>query len=189
MGCDIHLYKEKKIDSEWVTADTGWVKEYGEIDIPYENQFTDRNYELFGFLSAGVRCEFEFSFKPRGMPFNVCLEVSNICESWNGDGHSHSYLTLSELCEAWEYLKTQTIPISGMMEPKQLANLKESIEAKEDTNWNFLYPYCAWTNDESQVQFTVDIPAQLQLKALKEIIGAFDKINAEDLRIVFWFDN
>lgn len=45
MGCDIHVYREKKVNDTWVTADK-WVEEYGDTDVPWENRFTDRNYQL-----------------------------------------------------------------------------------------------------------------------------------------------
>ena len=68
MGCDIHMYKEKRVDGVWVAADEWTPDEYeeGRMEVQWEKRFTERNYELFGALSKGVRSEHPYSFEPRG---------------------------------------------------------------------------------------------------------------------------
>lgn len=113
MGCDIHLYVEKKINGVWTSQDkwhtysrAGW--NYATIE--YADRFySERNYDLFAIL-ANVRNGYGFAFTktgggltpialPKGVPSDVSLEVLRDIEEWSGDGHSHSYFTLKELLE------------------------------------------------------------------------------------------
>lgn len=191
MGCDIHLYKEKKIDGVWVAADTGWCDKYHEgcDDVPREGRFTDRDYNLFGFLSEGVRCDHTTSFKPRGVPFNVSEKVNDLVKWLGSDVHGHSYLRLGELIEAWDFLQTQTIHVSGMKDTVGLRELQDSINSDGQTDWDLIYPYCQNTNIDDYVEFSLDVPATFGLSGVKKVIDLFDGIDGEDHRIVFWFDN
>ena len=116
MGCDIHLYAEKRQEGKWVTADK-WTDnpDYPEdsknpkwVDGGWSGKgsndrfYTDgRNYNLFCAL-AHVR-EWHFEGKPpviaelKGMPEDCCEETKMERESWGSDGHSDSWLTLKEL--------------------------------------------------------------------------------------------
>lgn len=194
VGCDIHTYREKQVAGQWVSADVWEESEYadekGVFRVPYERQaYTGRNYDLFGALAAGVRREFDFAFKPRGVPFDVSDNVSKANKQWDSDGHSHSYLYLHELRDFASWLKTQTVPIEGMKNAEQLAALKESI-ASGNPDWNKLYPYCQWTSELSAVKFCIDVPASFAIgKCLDEIIASFDGIDGDNHRLVFWFDN
>ena len=84
---------------------------------------------------------------------------------------------------------TKTITISGMMKADQLQTLQASIDSVDPTNWDLLYPYCQGTNDLSQIDFSVEVDAVFSLRGLQNIIKLFDGIEADDHRIVFWFDN
>lgn len=83
MGCDIHSYIEYKKNGQWKS----------------ESCYIGRDYALFGLL-AGVR---GVSIKPiaeeRGLPPDVTKRVQQQSNAWDGDGHSHSYVTLEELLE------------------------------------------------------------------------------------------
>ncbi|GAI60500.1 unnamed protein product, partial [marine sediment metagenome] len=74
MGCDIHLFVEKRVGGNWVPADK-WVpdKESEDKDalmVPYGNRYYDgRNYHLFAIL-ADVRNNFGFAGIDRGDQFN-----------------------------------------------------------------------------------------------------------------------
>lgn len=193
MGCDIHLYKEKHVNGEWVTADVWESSDYGDdensIDVPWEKRFTGRNYNLFGLLSKGVRREFPFSFKPRGLPFNACQEIARQSEKWDGDGHSHSYLYQHELKDMREFLKTATLKVSGMKDRDELAALRASI-ASDAPNWDLLYPYCQFTSISSYEEFEIDVPASYIVGGdLDEIISSFEGVDGDNHRIVFFFDN
>ena len=106
MGCDIHLYAEKKSKYEhnlWVTMgnwkqddDSKRVNQIEEDEI-----YTDgRNYNLFCAL-AGVRggmfSEPTMISKPKGLPKDCSDLILNLAHAWGSDGHTHSYLTLKEL--------------------------------------------------------------------------------------------
>jgi len=191
MGCDIHLYKEKKINDVWVTADEGWCDEYGDgdIDVPFDNRFTDRDYNLFGFLVDGVRRNHAFSFKERGLPFNVCNEIKGVSDYYSSDGHSHSYLYLHELKDAQEFMKDKTIVISGMKDAAGFEKLQASIDSKFPTDWSLLYPYCQGTSDPNAISFSIDVDVSHSLSGLQRIIDLFNDVDGDDQRIVFWFDN
>jgi hypothetical protein len=90
MGCDIHCHAEKR-------SPEGWKR------LPIPEPFDWRQYGLFGFL-AGVRNYSQVpSLAPhRGLPADVSAEVREDSEGWNGDGHSHSWVTLGELL-AFDY--------------------------------------------------------------------------------------
>jgi hypothetical protein len=92
MGCDIHTVAEDFVDGEWK-----------ELDIP--RPFDCRSYSIFGFL-AGVRNYSDVIpiSPPRGVPPDYRQRVQenaradpSYFEDWEGDYHSHSYLTLDEL--------------------------------------------------------------------------------------------
>lgn len=193
MGCDIHLYKEKQVSGQWITANI-WEKnddENGDIyfDVSRKDRFTDRNYKLFGLLSKGVRSEYPFSFESRGLPFDVCNEVTTKAECWGVDGHSHSYLYLHELKGMREFLKTATITISGMMDRDRLENLQETIDSGKP-DWDLIYPYCQWVGLGSYTDFSIDVPATFIMgDCLDSIIDSFNDIEGDNHRIVFWFDN
>jgi hypothetical protein len=190
MGCDIHLYKEKKIGGSWVTADEWQEDKYeeGRKEVPYEKRFTDRNYNLFGVL-AGVRQEYPFSLTPRGLPFNMSPEVKADAEMWDADGHSHSYLSLAELKDLRDFLQKEKLRIEGMKHKDEVAALHATL-ATDTPNYDLLYPYCKWGSSPDLIEFAVDIPASYIVGgALDRIIESFDGVEGEDQRIVFWFDN
>ncbi len=88
MGCDIHLYFEKKVNGKWE-----------KIKVDERLQPDDRNYRLFGFL-AGVRgtC-FEPQFVGRGVPDDTSLPGTDTRDYYLGD-HSYTYAYLDELLKA-----------------------------------------------------------------------------------------
>lgn len=130
MGCDIHLYVEKKVDGVWVSADEWKSDEDGRMIVPYEKEFyNDRNYDLFAIL-ANVRngrgfagCYTGEGFNPiadpRGIPDDVCEAVKFEYDAWDGDGHSHSYFTVKELLE---YDWTQKTKKSGWVSSVEFYN-------------------------------------------------------------------
>jgi len=85
MGCDIHAYAESK------NAD-------GTYTLIDNDVFGWRSYALFGFL-ADIRNYSAVTpiSKPRGLPADISPGVSAENESWDGDGHNHSWLSIAEL--------------------------------------------------------------------------------------------
>lgn len=189
MGCDIHMYKEKKVNGQWVTADKGWADEYDEgvNDVPYENRFTGRDYALFGLL-ADVRGETGFNQRERGLPFNMCKELMLLSKSYGEDGHSHSFMYLEEMKDLWLMLQDKKVTVEGMKDRDELIKLNESLTS-DKPDYDLIYPYCASANISSYERFEVEVPASYKLSSFKELINMFDDVDGENHRIVFWFDN
>lgn len=87
MGCDIHSHAEKR-------GTTGQWEAMPEVGKPFDW----RSYGMFGFF-ADVR---NYSAVPalakdRGIPPDASAAVKEGAESWSGDGHSHSWLSMDEL--------------------------------------------------------------------------------------------
>jgi hypothetical protein len=89
MGCDIHGFVEV---NQFPQQKNGW---YAIIDIAH---LVGRNYDMFGQL-FGIRNY--TGFKPiapdRGVPKLLSWTVREELEKWDGDGHSHTYLTLEDI--------------------------------------------------------------------------------------------
>jgi len=112
MGCDIHLYVERKINGKWVSADK-WTPDEEESErkvVTYDDSFYNgRNYSLFAILADvrnegtaydpndAVDAEFNVIVPPRGIPKDACSSVKAEAVVWDWDGHNHSWLTLAEL--------------------------------------------------------------------------------------------
>lgn len=98
MGCDIHLFVEKK------TKD-GWSCIYDEGKL-----YSNRSYSLFSIL-ADVRNDGDFIpiSEPKGIPDDASSSVKGYMEDWGCDIHSKSFLTVQELLEYdWTQCVEQT---------------------------------------------------------------------------------
>lgn len=128
MGCDIHIYVERKNNNDvweaisganpWIStykdwtehADTEERKQYllnrvaemerEEPEIFQGWIYDGRNYNLFAIL-ADVRNYYSLRpiDYPRGLPNDVSDVVKQESDDWNGDGHSYSYYTFEELMQ------------------------------------------------------------------------------------------
>lgn len=137
MGCDIHLYVEKRVDGKWVSADEWFEDGPGTLSV-YKwgpgltrlagPMYSDRNYDLFAML-ANVRNGHGFAgvdtgngFVPihdqRGLPDDVSENVFKSWKDWDSDGHSTSWATVKELLE---YDWTRTTKKRGWVSPKEFA--------------------------------------------------------------------
>ena len=91
-------------EPRWISADTWEAEDYGDGYIHWSNYpsclYRGRNYHLFSIL-ADVRSYGEGNAitEPRGVPDDASDAYLYIVEQWKGDGHSHSYFTLTELLE------------------------------------------------------------------------------------------
>lgn len=123
MGCDIHMYVERKVNGLWVSAIERERNEYydrypeSEREWSTPDFYDGRNYDLFAIL-ANVRNGRGFAgiptgsgFKPiampRGLPDDVSSEVKAESDYWGSDGHSHSYLTVAEILR-FDWTQTAT---------------------------------------------------------------------------------
>lgn len=194
MGCDIHLYIEKKKNGKWVPAqgfmDTG---NYDNTpDVPYpDKQLSDRDYLLFGFL-AGVRDTTNQHFKPKGFPKDASKEVKAVFNEWGDDGHTPSYLTLEELRSVdWE---NEMITINRMFRKDQLEAFNKSL-TEGKPNYDLINTWCSWASDQDKwISSSIQVPIKHEFKKLywfaKFEMSSYDyKCKPDELRVVFWFDN
>jgi hypothetical protein len=198
MGCDIHLYAEKKIDDKWICINPKVLDRYDE-EKPYsklvlEDYDVGRDYILFGFL-ANVRTNQPNGFgSPRGFPKDASDELRTVYEGWGVDAHSASYIPLNELNSKFK----GDVKISGMMNAAQWKRLKASID-RGKPNWDYLYPHCGRSTEKNMVDFEVFMPVKEQFKYF--VVDVISKLlnytydyktkehDLESVRIVFWFDN
>lgn len=159
MGCDIHLYVERKVDGKWVGVNppkppdpipegkNRW--DYVGSDWSYQEDRElvsweiGRNYTLFTILS-GVRNDSVYNKPikecPYELPPDVSPEVKAMSEMWDCDGHSHSFYTLRELQEHdWN----QPFYEIGVI------SLDEAIKVKENGgDGSFLTSWCGWSSGQ-----------------------------------------
>lgn len=96
MGCDIHVYTERKVNGKWESTDT-WDEEEPTY-VTYEDRFyRGRDYDLFGMLSKGVRRNFSNGLEAKGVPEDLSPEVNAAFEAWGSDAHSESWVSPEEL--------------------------------------------------------------------------------------------
>jgi len=198
MGCDIHLFSEKKKivnDKEvWVNADYWTINPYFGDD-EYEQEldivsiYNNRNYDLFNVL-AGVRGNGPSISQPRGLPDDVSSIVKKESDSWDGDGHSHSYLTLAELKEY--YKNNSHTPHNGFLSKQQIKELDEDNHTPYSWRSEWSHPnfeYREW-KEISPLKVIVDkvderMRKEFWVREDEEDTSKFD----DRFRIVFWFDN
>ena len=201
MGSDIHIYTEikKSINSEdkWVNVDNWRYNPYyqegnnnWERMLSVESIYSGRNYELFGIL-AGVRNRNNDSIDdPRGLPEDVSEVTKKESDRWDGDGHSHSWLTLRELKE-YQGLHP-VVKRSGFISP-EAAELLDAGEETPDT-WCQMTTLTTWVKREWEEGCDVLKPLvdKLNERVRDEFYVWGDEERPEfdeKIRIVFWFDN
>jgi hypothetical protein len=264
LGCDIHLYTEKRnalgqwelvkgknprIDDyrgyavtwrergdtekaedydnradkiESGVMQTEEVAKYGEEAGDYyaplttDWVYTGRNYDLFAILAdvrngrgfAGVVTGEGFNpiDDPRGVPEDASAYVKEECERWDGDGHSHSYMTLRDLKEYdWDQVTTHSGVVgedefkvwkltgkpngwSGGVSGGSVTHL--SVEEMNDL-LRGKYPRKADKSYYTEVSWveayheSVGYFYDKSIPALEELAGG----DPDSVRIVFWFDN
>ena len=144
MGCDIHLYIEKKVRGEWICISPMVMNKYSD-PLPYSRRkyqeiYDSRNYSLFAFL-ANVRGENPNGFgEPRGLPLDVSKDVNDMAEEWGMDGHSHSWVSLKEIKEN--------------MVDDFVFDFQEVIDFCEQYTWN--YELGEHKEDEVRIVFWFD---------------------------------
>ena len=92
MGCDIHIHSEIKVGGKW---------------LHYDQPECERDYDLFEKM-AGVRGELRNAIAPpRGLPEDANETTKFDAKRWGSDGHSHSWLSASEIAELAEWQEKQ----------------------------------------------------------------------------------
>ena len=197
MGCDIHLFSEKKKsingEDKWVNADYWEINPYFETDkteqeLDIVSIYDNRNYDLFNIL-AGVRGNGPSISQARGLPNDVSSIVKKESDRWDDDGHSHSYFTLAELKEY--YKNNSHTSYNGFLSKRQIKKLDEDNHTPY--NWSeWSAPdleYREW-KEISPLKVIVDkvderMRKEFWVREDDEDTSKFD----DRFRIVFWFDN
>lgn len=166
MGCDIHMHVEYRHDTndEWRCGDYFVLLPESTLEKPeysFVSIYDHRNYDLFGVL-AGVRGSAGNNQidSPRGLPEDVTDFVREHYEYWGMDAHSCSYLTLRELIEFDKYDWDDSEEESHILIP-----LIDRIKQRAD-ELNLIYDFY-WDG-------------RFRGESMRK---------AENIRIVFWFDN
>lgn len=215
MGCDIHIYVEKKEDGRWIPVDE-WVQdEYGISYVPYQKQIYDgRNYDLFAML-ADVRNGYGFAgvdtgngfipiSLPKGLPDDVSDNIKNVSDSWGRDGHSHSWLTLKELID---YDWNQTNKSRGIVTPAEYYRYihtgiplsycngvyGDNIQIISNEKMKGILDGSIIADSNISYYTTIEWTQKYKTSAenfLNTVIHKLQSLGTpEDVRIVFWFDN
>jgi hypothetical protein len=125
MGCDIHLYVERRNGQGWESCDVWEKSEYEphEMTVPYGKHFySDRSYDTFSIL-ANVRNGYGFAgtdtgegfvpiAAPRGLPDDLSPQLA--AEAAIFLEHTPSWLTAKELMDYdWTQITTKRGWLSG----------------------------------------------------------------------------
>lgn len=206
MGCDIHMYVERKTNNGWFNCDyfvpninyrKGMCEEAKWAQVPI---YDDRSYSLFATL-ANVRNygHTEYISEPKGIPDDACEYIREEYDAWYFDAHSASYLTLQELIDFHE--AGHPLKHRGMLSPEQLKEFDEGILPNHWCRGCNVpgYEFREWEEEND-----ILVPLINKLKDRADELNmiyrfCWDADNedsrrkayetAADIRIVFWFDN
>jgi hypothetical protein len=207
MGCDIHLFVEKKTDAGWINIESPDTEQYKWGWAGW------RNYNAFAIL-ADVRNGHGFAGSdtgdalvpismPRGLPRDMSEEASDDREMWGQDGHSGSWLYLQELREYdWE----QSATLRGFVNAQEYKVLKDTGSPsswfadvgggriKKVTNKEM--EQSTIEDDASGISLYTQVEWEWPYKVAARVLYDFifsDEIRAvgdpKKVRFVFWFDN
>jgi len=180
MGCDIHIFVERKKNDKWVHY-TGkhFSSVWGHAKEEKDNSpFDWRSYSMYGFL-AGVRHSYIKPIKEPiyTIPDDTSEYVKKEFERWDGDGHSHSFLTARELLE-FDYNQDLREPNDDFSTNSRKVLFEKKAHRK---NTDF---------DEEEIDKTyydfLGGPDSMFFTHVKELAELGEP---DDVRIVFWFDN
>ena len=185
MGCDIHMFIEKRVDNQfpWDTDEghTIGTDSWGDGETTSwleQVTATGRDYDLFAYL-AGVRGRHDDSLEPRGVPPCVSKPIAMEYERQGGDAHSASYVSLEEFKECLVRAGYDLADSNSSEAFYDYNDPKFVDDITEKRDWNTLpknfvtiVNYCQKWLDE----------------IAKEDFLGIDKYRPE-VRLIFWFDN
>lgn len=167
MGCDIHMYVEKRLSKSdaWQLDENHAINEDGYLE---QVTATGRNYILFG-LMAEVRGN-DYLYSARGTP-NDISDLLRV-ESEGPDNHSNSWLTLDEFKNALYIAKYDL-------------TANKSCDAFYEYN---NYPG-GWNSMPEDYTTIVNYCEQWVANELAEAM-LLNRTDIEpEVRLIFWFDN
>lgn len=188
MGCDIHIRTEIKRNHKWVNADFYEKSRYyedGRFDVI--EIYGGRSYSLFSTL-ADVRNNhnlIEPICQAKGIPVDASDEYRELCERWEGDGHSHSYFTLQELEDVFD--KHSVVTHKGLINQEQIKELEKG---------NLPNSWCQGTNQEGYEWRSWEDKHYSFIHLVENLRSRLNHYHPwdsddhkSDIRIVFFFDN
>lgn len=203
MDCDIHMFCEEKETingvTEWRNVDHlkknhyhGLYEDCEESEFEVVELCSSRDYSMFTAL-CGVRDCTGQSPKiddPRGLPKDCCAFIREESDRWGCDGHSHSYVNLRQVRDFVK--ENKPIKFSGLVRNDDAKQFKES--GKLPTFW------CQGAGNRDDYEFiewednTLQPLSKLYELMAKRFRGHWEPNDisdedAENFRIVFWFDN
>jgi len=224
MGCDIHCFVEKKsAEGTWELI-TGFQSDMYDENSEYfgsekfkslSNSPIDNRYYLMFAVLADVRNGLGFAgvkthnpltpiSKPRGVPTDASIGYQAEVESWDCDGHSHSWLTVKELMDydwdqlvvyqglvghsSYQVFKETGLPSvwCGGSNARKVSNEEMDEICKnppDDLNDFSIQTFISWTRS---LRDTLDT---LIYKSIPQLVARCEGSDYESVRIVFFFDN
>lgn len=172
MGCDIHAYIEYKHKGY-----NNWDSFGGAIHM-------GRNYEMFGILAKGVRCDMSNAFPTKGLPLDMGYEAladSRLYICNDGGKYGEGETTI-ELALKWEKNHGCKIQYSNdkpkwVDNPDWHSHIWLSLEEFRKAIGIYI------SNTETSIDYIIEFRAAL---AAMESLASNADVSA---RIVLWFDN
>lgn len=213
MGCDIHIWIEKRVDGQWQPAE-----DYQEEGLYQSDIYQGCNYRLFAVL-ADVRNSDDVKpiAPPRGVPQDASTIVQELVHDYAD--HSHSWFTLRELLDfGWMRPHRHATQVNGTeyerwsrWDKREGVHPKSSFPSRGGPGITTITMAQAdemlvgldWTararKGEQMERYNVDIEWEAPIVRecgdfFSETIPTLIKMaggsrNADDLRIVFGFDS
>lgn len=165
MGCDIHLYVEKRneetgngeaadkdnwtiVDSEEMGAPLSWVVK----DYTGEHTYTGRDYPVFALLTAGtVRLNINPSLEKiapplAGLPIDISHEVNTLFKVMDTDAHTPNHMQVDTLAKfITDFKRSHVVGLLGDWQEFDISRLEQvltglSIPEKEDlSQWRIVF--------------------------------------------------
>lgn len=210
MGCDIHIWAEvRNPDGVWELVRGSEERIAQELQEWTEENETDqerqrsmqralmrasdidtegRNYWLYGILSRVRIVDVPFSFvteryEVRGTPDDASPEYKAEVEHWDGDGHSHSWLTLRELLE-WPHWHAVAGDLNDHEDPVYKAvfdRFRERLQAMTDDTGEG-----DWPRPPTRPMTCAQVAGKFYSEMMPRLVALGEP---DDVRIVFFYDN
>ena len=190
MGCDIHMYFEYTDNETLEKSKKGKKNGNGEVIKPYWCDLggginPGRNYAMFGFLSKGVRSDFDNGFEPKGLPPFDDLGYSSRNDSvcYISDDGQGDHETTLERALSWAANDPSKLHYRGdkptwVDHPDWHShNWLTTAEYEQAIN-NYIEYY------KTEEDFGVPAEYGAMLAAMQYL-----EKNGYTARVVFWFDN